>query len=71
MCRLSRSRSVAFQNSGNGSFTLSNIKTATHGVYLHGFETTLVVAVITAIVPGIVGFLVAYAIFTARRGAVL
>jgi hypothetical protein len=71
VCRLSRSRSVAFQNSGNGSFTLSNIKTATHGVYLHGFETTLVVAVITAIVPGIVGFLVAYAIFTARRGAVL
>src|ERR1039457_7416104 len=61
----------AFQNSGNGSFTLSNIKTATHGVYLHGFETTLVVAGITAIVPGIVGFLVAYAIFTARRGAVL
>jgi putative spermidine/putrescine transport system permease protein len=61
----------AFQNSGNGSFTLSNIKTATHGVYLHGFETTLVVAVITAIVPGIVGFLVAYAIFTARRGALL
>ena len=26
---------------------------------------------ITSIVPGIVGFLVAYAIFTAKRGAVL
>jgi putative spermidine/putrescine transport system permease protein len=61
----------AFQSSANGGFTLFNIKTATRGVYLHGFETTLVVAVITAIVPGIVGFLVAYAIFTAKRGALL
>jgi putative spermidine/putrescine transport system permease protein len=61
----------AFQSSTNGGFTLFNIKTATRGVYLHGFETTLVVAVITAIVPGIVGFLVAYAIFTAKRGALL
>ncbi|HUY46890.1 MAG TPA: ABC transporter permease subunit [Streptosporangiaceae bacterium] len=61
----------AFQNSSTGSFTLSNIDTATHGIYLHGFETTLGVSVITAIVPGIIGFLVAYAIYTAKRGAVL
>jgi putative spermidine/putrescine transport system permease protein len=61
----------AFQNSSTGGFTLFNIKAATHGVYLHGFETTLEVSVITAIVPAIVGFLVAYAIFTAKRGAVL
>ena len=25
----------AFRNSANGSFTLSNIQTATHGIYLH------------------------------------
>jgi putative spermidine/putrescine transport system permease protein len=61
----------AFQSSTNGGFTLFNLKIATHGVYLHGFETTLLVAVISAIVPGIVGFLVAYAIFTAKRGALL
>src|SRR5580700_5573653 len=61
----------AFQDSTTGDFTLSNIKTAASGIYLHGFGTTLGVAVITSIVPGIVGFLVAYAIFTARRGAVL
>ena len=61
----------AFQDSTTGDFTLSNIKTAASGIYLHGFGTTLGVAVITSIVPGIVGFLVAYAIFTgeARRGA--
>ncbi len=61
----------AFQDSTTGDFTLSNIKTAASGIYLHGFGTTFGVAVITSIVPGIVGFLVAYAIFTAKRGAVL
>ena len=61
----------AFQDSTTGGFTLYNIKTAASGIYLHGFGTTLEVAVITSIVPGIVGFLVAYAIFTAKRGAVL
>ncbi len=38
---------------------------------LQGFETSLEVSVVTAIVPGIVGFLVAYAIFTAKRGNLL
>lgn len=61
----------AFQDSSTGGFTLSNVKTAASGIYLHGFETTLGVSVITSIVPGIVGFLVAYAIFTAKRGALL
>ena len=61
----------AFQDSSTGNFTFSNVKTAASGIYLHGFITTFEVAVVTSIVPGIVGFLVAYAIFTARRGAVL
>src|ERR1700758_3559713 len=61
----------AFQNSSTGGFTLDNVKAASHGIYLQGFETSLEVSVVTAIVPGIVGFLVAYAIFTAKRGNLL
>jgi putative spermidine/putrescine transport system permease protein len=61
----------AFRNSSTGSFTLSNVKTATHGVYLHGFEQSIVLSVITSILPGIFGLLIAYAIFTAKRGTVL
>jgi putative spermidine/putrescine transport system permease protein len=60
----------AFQNP-NGGFTTDNIKTATHGVYLHGFEQSIMLSVITAILPGIFGLLIAYAIFTAQRGAIL
>jgi putative spermidine/putrescine transport system permease protein len=44
---------------------------ALHGVYLHGLEVSLELSVITAIIPGIIGFLIAYAIFTARRGSML
>jgi putative spermidine/putrescine transport system permease protein len=61
----------AFQNPGNGHLTLKNVDIATHGIYLHGFAITFELAVITSIVPGILGFLIAYAIFTARRGLVL
>ena len=38
----------AFQNSSTGSFTLSNIHTATHGVYLHGFEQSIELSVIAS-----------------------
>jgi putative spermidine/putrescine transport system permease protein len=60
----------AFQ-SNSGGFTLSNVHAATHGVYLHGFEQTIILSVVTSIVPGIGGLLIAYAIFTARRGTIL
>jgi putative spermidine/putrescine transport system permease protein len=60
----------AFQKP-NGGFTTDNIKTATHGVYLHGFEQSIILSAITAILPGIFGLLIAYAIFTAKRGNVL
>jgi putative spermidine/putrescine transport system permease protein len=60
----------AFQRP-SGGFTLSNVDTATHGVYLHGFAESLELSLIAAVVPGILGLLVAYAIFTARHGAVL
>jgi putative spermidine/putrescine transport system permease protein len=60
----------AFQNN-SGGFTLSNVHAATHGVYLHGFEQTIILSVVTSIVPGILGLLIAYAIFTAKRGTIL
>jgi putative spermidine/putrescine transport system permease protein len=60
----------AFQNN-NGGFTLSNVHAATHGVYLHGFTQSIELSVIASVVPGIFGLLIAYAIFTAKRGTIL
>jgi putative spermidine/putrescine transport system permease protein len=61
----------AFQDSVTGKFTLSNIDVAIHGVYLTGFKTSLELSVLAAVVPGVLGFMVAYAIHTAKRGAIL
>ena len=61
----------AFRNPNGGGFTLSNVKVATHGVYLHGFEQSIILSVLTSVLPGIFGLLIAYAIFTAKRGTVL
>ncbi|HEY6481484.1 MAG TPA: ABC transporter permease subunit [Streptosporangiaceae bacterium] len=61
----------AFQNSATGSFTLSNVKAASSGIYFEGFKTDILLSIASAIIPGLIGFLVAYAIFTARRGSVL
>jgi putative spermidine/putrescine transport system permease protein len=61
----------AFRNSATGGFTLSNIHAATHGVYLHGFAQSIELTVIASVLPGIFGLLIAYAIFTAKRGNVL
>jgi putative spermidine/putrescine transport system permease protein len=61
----------AFQNSSTGSFTLSNIKAASSGIYFEGFKTDILLSIASAIIPGLIGFMVAYAIFTARRGSLL
>jgi len=61
----------AFQNPDNGHPTLSNVKTATSGVYLHGFGESLLLSVLASVLPGVLGFLLAYAIFSARRRSVL
>jgi putative spermidine/putrescine transport system permease protein len=61
----------AFQNSTTGNFTLSNVDTATHGIYLHGFYQSIILSVLASIIPGILGLVVAYAIFTAKRGNLL
>ena len=61
----------AFQNSSTGAWTWSNINLATHGAYLKGFENSLELSLIASIVPGVFGLLIAYAIFTAKRGKLL
>ena len=60
----------AFQTN-NGGFTFSNVSAATHGIYLKGFWQSIILSVFTSILPAIFGLLIAYAIFTAKRGNVL
>ena len=55
----------AFQKPGGG-FTMSNINTATQGVYLTGFENSFKIALLTAVIPAVAGTLLAYAIHTSR-----
>ncbi len=60
----------AFQGN-NGGFTFSNVSAATHGIYLHGFWQSIILSVLTSVLPAIFGLLIAYAIFTAKRGNIL
>jgi len=60
----------AFQDN-SGGFTLSNVQAATHGVYLHGFWQSIVLSVISAVLPGILGLMLAYAIVRAEGGNLL
>ena len=62
---------ASFRNSITGGFTLSNFNTALHGTYLLGLKTSILLSIASAIVPGIFGLLIAYAIFTAKRGNML
>jgi putative spermidine/putrescine transport system permease protein len=62
---------AAFKNSSTGGFTFANINTAVHGTYFLGLRNSLILSVATAIVPGIFGLLIAYAIHTAQRGKLL
>ncbi len=62
---------ASFRSSSTGAFTMSNINTALHGTYLLGLKTSILLSIASSIVPGIFGLLVAYAIYTARRGNVL
>ncbi len=55
----------AFQKPGGG-FTMANVKIATEGVYITGFENSFKMALLTAIVPAIAGTLLAYAIHVSR-----
>jgi len=62
---------LAFRDASTGALTLNNFSTALHGTYLLGLKTSLLLSVVSAIVPGIFGLLLACAIFTAKRGNVL
>ncbi len=55
----------------SGGFTFSNVHAATHGVYLHGFWQSIILSLLASVLPGIFGLLIAYAIYTAKRGNVL
>ena len=61
----------AFKNPITGAFTFSNVNIATHGAYLDGFKQSLILSVLASVIPGVLGLLIAYAIFTAKRGAFL
>jgi putative spermidine/putrescine transport system permease protein len=45
-------------------FTWANIDTATSGAYLNGFEQSIKLSVFSAVVPGIIGILIAYTVVT-------
>src|SRR5487761_2037677 len=49
-----------------GNATLSNIHAALQGSYLTGFENSIKLALLTSIIPGILGVFLAYAIETSR-----
>jgi putative spermidine/putrescine transport system permease protein len=59
----------AFQDPDTGAWTLHNIDIATHGVYLTGFRESIILSVLSAVLPAIFGLLIAYAIYTARGRA--
>jgi putative spermidine/putrescine transport system permease protein len=52
--------------SPSGHWTWANISIATHGVYAHGFITSIELSVLTSIIPGILGLIVANAVLTSR-----
>lgn len=51
-----------------GKFTFSNLQLLVHGTYLRGFENSLLLSVITSVIPGIIGVFIAYAIVTSNSG---
>lgn len=60
----------AFQSPSGGA-TISNVSTATHGVYLHGFEESVLLSVWASVLPGLFGLLIAYALWSSQRAGVL
>jgi len=61
----------AFKDPDTGAFTFSNVDIATHGAYLDGFKQSIILSVLASVIPGVLGLLIAYAIFTAKRGQFL
>lgn len=61
----------AFQDPATGAWTTRNVDIAVHGTYLAGFRESVIVSVLSAVLPAVFGLLIAYAVFTARRGSAL
>ena len=49
-----------------GKFTFANMQLLVHGTYLKGFENSLLLSLITSVVPGILGVFLAYSIVTSN-----
>jgi putative spermidine/putrescine transport system permease protein len=62
---------AAFQDSNTNAATLSNMDAAVHGTYFTGLQNSIELSLVSSVVPGILGLLIAYAIFTAKRGNAL
>jgi putative spermidine/putrescine transport system permease protein len=56
----------AFQSS-HGGFTFKNVTVALHSPYSNGFIESLELALVSSIVPAVLGVFVAYAVHTSRR----
>jgi len=54
--------------SNHGVLTFSNLEAAFTGIYRIGFENSIKLALLTSIVPGVLGVILAYAIQTSRSG---
>jgi putative spermidine/putrescine transport system permease protein len=59
----------ALQDPETGEFTLANLGTAVSGVYAKGFVTSIELSIVTAVIPGVLGLLIAYAVQTSRSSA--
>jgi putative spermidine/putrescine transport system permease protein len=59
----------AFTDPDTGGFTLGNVEIAAGGSYLQGYVTSIELSVVTAVVPGVIGFVVAYAVQTSDSNA--
>ena len=55
----------AFQGE-KGGFTFSNVHGITQGVYRLGFENSFKLALLSSVIPGVLGVFLAYAILTAK-----
>jgi putative spermidine/putrescine transport system permease protein len=49
-----------------GHWTWQNISIASHGVYAHGFVMSIELSLLTSVVPGVLGVVVANAVLTSR-----
>lgn len=58
---------LAFRNE-NGQLSTSNLHLISQGIYRIGFENSFKLALLTSIIPGILGVMLAYTVQTSRSG---